>query len=77
MPYRQVWVPAPVDESIPVLETQPSQSPSYHCRYCNGWIMGKCNKYKEDSIGPLSGRKGTASHCIRCGTEIDFFGMYS
>jgi hypothetical protein len=79
MPFKLVWVPAPKDESLPVFEEEPSkeEGPSYHCRYCNGWIKGEPNRFKENTIGPLSGRKGTALHCIRCGNEIDFFGMHS
>lgn len=76
MPYVQTWVPAPRDESIKVYESDPGQ-PSYQCQYCKGWIKGEPNRFREDSLAPLAGRKGTVLHCIRCGEEINFFGMYS
>ena len=71
MPYVQTWVPAPKDESIVIHETDPGK-PSYHCPYCKGWIKGKANRFEEDSLAPLAGRKGTVLHCLRCGEEIDF-----
>jgi hypothetical protein len=49
----------------------------YQCRYCDGWIEGKAYEYFEDDIGPLCGRRGTVSACIRCGNEIGFSGMVS
>lgn len=49
----------------------------YHCHWCKGWIKGRPNEYREDTIGPLSGRRGTAFYCIRCGNEIGFSGMVS
>ncbi len=77
MPYQTVWVPAPKDESLVVHQTKLMNSPSYYCPFCNGWIDGEPNRFEEDTLAPLAGRKGTALHCIRCGEEIDFFGMYS
>lgn len=76
MPFIQVWVPAPINLFLPVHETDPGK-PSYHCPYCVGWIKGEPNRFEEDSLAPLAGRKGTVLHCIRCGVEIDFFGMQS
>jgi ribosomal protein L40E len=49
----------------------------YFCRKCEGWIEGRPNAYREDTMAPLSGRRGTAYHCRRCGTEIAFSGMVS
>lgn len=79
MPYRMMWVPAPQDTSIPVLKEKPdkSEGPSYHCPFCKGWIKGTCNSFQEDTLAPCAGRKGTVIHCIRCGVEVDFFGMCS
>jgi hypothetical protein len=76
MPYKKVWIPAPKDRSLPLFETK-LEDPSYYCRYCRGWIKGKPNRFEIDTIALLSGRKGTVLHCIRCGAEIDFFGIYS
>jgi len=49
----------------------------YYCRECKGWIEGKPTEYHEDNIGPLCGRRGTVTACIRCGDEIGFCGMVS
>ena len=76
MPYKTVWIPAPKDESLPVFEEE-LEEPSYHCHYCKGWIKGEPNRFEEDTLAPLAGRKGTVLHCIRCGAEIDFFGVRS
>jgi len=76
MPYRATWFPASVDKSL-IVHPERLAKPCYHCRYCGGWIEGHPNQYEENSLGPLSGRKGTASHCRRCGQEIAFFGMMS
>ena len=76
MPYQMTWVPAPKDENL-VVHKEKLKVPCYECRFCGGWIEGSPSEYREDSIGPLSGRRGTARHCCRCGSEISFFGMYS
>lgn len=49
----------------------------YNCRHCKGWIEGDPYQYKESSLGPLCGRRGTTSACIRCGKEIAFSGLVS
>jgi len=49
----------------------------YYCRYCEGWIEGQMSYSREDTIGPLCGRRGEARGCIRCQNELEFFGMYS
>jgi hypothetical protein len=49
----------------------------YHCNYCKGWIHGHPYEYHQDDIGPLCGRRGYVSSCIRCGNEIAFCGMVS
>lgn len=49
----------------------------YECRFCEGWIEGQPYEYHEDNLGPLCGRRGTTSSCIRCGHEIGFSGMVS
>lgn len=49
----------------------------YHCPYCKGWIDGRPYEYRVDNIGPLCGRRGITSSCIRCGREIGFSGMVS
>ena len=76
MPYIRQWIPAPVDESLVVYKEKP-ESQCYECRYCGGWIAGRPNRYHEDTIAPLAGRRGTVEHCQRCGAEIGFFGMMS
>lgn len=53
---------------------------AYFCNHkeCKGWILKLPNEYEENTIdGFLSGRKGTAFYCVRCGNEIGFEGMYS
>lgn len=109
MPWEQVWVTNPADETMPVLETYPEGFEEfggwgsfktarrsiqvlldaqkrgekldyrefYHCRYCKGWIEGKPYQYHESNLGPLCGRRGEVSSCIRCGHEIGFSGMVS
>jgi len=76
MPYTQIWIPAPTDKSLIVYKTDPGEL-SYYCKYCKGWIKGEPNRYQEDTLAPLAGRKGAVEHCIRCGNEINFFGMRS
>jgi len=49
----------------------------YTCQFCKGWIEGRPYEYQENTIGPLCGRKGYVSSCIRCGNEIGFSGMVS
>jgi hypothetical protein len=49
----------------------------YECKFCNGWILGHPYEQHEDDIGPLCGRRGYSSRCIRCGNEIAFCGMVS
>ena len=49
----------------------------YYCEWCEGWILGHPNRYKEDTLAPLAGRRGTVESCIKCGNEIDFFGVVS
>jgi hypothetical protein len=49
----------------------------YYCTHCEGWIEGHPYEYHENTIGPLSGRDGTVSSCIRCGNEIGFSGAVS
>jgi hypothetical protein len=50
----------------------------YECCFCKGWIEGSPNEYRQNTLsGRLSGRKGIAYHCIRCGNEIHFEGMLS
>ena len=77
MPYRAVWFPAPKDESLVVSKEKLPEKPCYKCHYCDGWIDGRPYRYKEDTLAPLAGRRGTASHCRRCGQEIGFSGAIS
>lgn len=48
----------------------------YHfCPTCNGWIAGLHNTVEHNSLSnQLSGRKGKAYHCCRCGRELWFDG---
>ena len=67
-----------LDSNGKVQYSRSGQPSRYHyCQYCKGWIMGEPNRYKENTLAPLAGRKGTVEHCIRCGGEINFFGMRS
>lgn len=76
MPYRMQWVPASKDESLIVHDKKPD-GPCYECHYCGGWIEGRENRYRVNTLAPLAGRRGTVMHCRRCGNEIDFFGVVS
>lgn len=49
----------------------------YNCRFCKGWIDGHPYEHYESDLGPLCGRRGYVSSCIRCGNEIAFCGMVS
>jgi hypothetical protein len=49
----------------------------HYCHHCKGWIEGSPSSFGEHTLGPLSGRSGTAYYCLRCGHEIGFMGMYS
>jgi hypothetical protein len=49
-----------------------------HWKECDGWISGDPAEQEENTMSyhhPLSGRKGTAFVCRRCGREIGFSGM--
>lgn len=81
MPYRMTWVPgcdaqAPTDESL-VMHKERPPGVFHYCAQCDGWIDGRANRFREDTLGPLSGRRGTAEHCLRCGHCIGFFGEVS
>lgn len=49
----------------------------YECRHCKGWIEGHPHESRVNNLGPLSGRRGTEFHCVRCGHEVGFTGMMS
>jgi hypothetical protein len=49
----------------------------YYCMFCEGWVEGEPYEYTENTIGPLCGRDGLVSACIRCGREIGFSGRVS
>jgi hypothetical protein len=49
----------------------------HFCKRCEGWIEGRAGTQSEDTIGPLCGRRGHSTYCLRCGHEISFFGMMS
>lgn len=49
----------------------------YRCRNCKGWIEGRAHESCVNALAPLSGRRGTEFHCIRCGHEVAFTGMMS
>jgi hypothetical protein len=55
----------------------PHYAPMHFCPRCGGWIDGHATDYREDTTGPLCGRRGTAYHCARCGWELAFVGMVS
>lgn len=74
MPFEQRWVPAPKDETLLVFKVKPVGI-YYECKYCGGWIEGSTNRYREDTLSILAGRRGTVEYCRRCGQEINFFGV--
>lgn len=79
MPYKLVWVPASGDKSLPVYPECP-EGEAHHCHYCRGWIPGVPETREINTMSiehPLSGRRGTAFYCLRCGEEIDFIGEIS
>jgi hypothetical protein len=49
----------------------------HRCHWCEGWIEGRANQSGVNTLGPLSGRRGTEYNCRRCGREIGFAGMMS
>ena len=49
----------------------------HECPFCKGWIPGEAFESEENTLGPLSGRSGTATYCRRCGREIGFSGVMS
>lgn len=49
----------------------------HFCPICKGWVEGEPDERREDTIGPLCGRRGIVASCRRCGWEIDFNGMVS
>lgn len=49
----------------------------HFCPSCMGWVEGKPDMLREDTSGPLCGRKGTSTSCRRCGRKIGFFGSVS
>ena len=78
----KVWKEDELPENISVIGkkraiTQDGTRWFYYCRFCEGWIEGEPNAYDEDTMGPLCGRRGVASHCKRCGEEINFCGVIS
>lgn len=101
MPFISTWIPAPSDESIPVVQGDEKTPPGgfcsddihvggvpevvshgpflrmYHCRFCEGWIDGEPTEFRINTLGVLSGRRGSEFYCRRCGQELAFFGMMS
>lgn len=51
--------------------------PYHRCPRCKGYIEGHPVERREDSLAPLSGRRGVSSHCRRCDRELHFSGMVS
>lgn len=49
----------------------------HYCEECGGWVEGYENHYNENSLGYLSGRRGHAYYCARCGECISFNGIVS
>jgi len=44
----------------------------HYCSQCGGWLEGEPIQFREDTSGPLCGRKGEVVQCIRLGHEIAF-----
>ena len=90
MPWRMEYESAPADESLAVSANLPTEfveddmgyrdargphaTHMHYCPKCGGWIEGHANQFREDTLGPLCGRRGTTYHCRRCGYEIGFTG---
>lgn len=47
----------------------------HYCDQCKGWIPGYYHAVAHNSLGRLSGRRGTSYHCCRCGAQISFIGL--
>lgn len=47
----------------------------HYCDQCKGWIPGYYHAVQHNSLGRLSGRRGTSYHCCRCGAQISFIGL--
>ena len=93
MPWQMTWEIAPQNLELEVIKKLSSNylplnsfisynkdnrlDCMFYCQYCEGWIKGQPTEYQEDTLGPLCGRRGIASYCIRCGNEIDFYGVMS
>lgn len=44
---------------------------------CGGWIEGRYETTKDDTIDILCGRKGRVHRCRKCGKEVGFDGSFS
>lgn len=65
-------------KSVIVMDGDNKGKHYYECAdYCKGWIEGEPSHFREDTMGPLCGRRGYSDHCIRCGHEIHFSGAVS
>jgi hypothetical protein len=42
-----------------------------------GWVEGRPNEYKINTLGPLSGRRGVEFYCAKCGAKMGFRGAIS
>jgi len=93
MPFETRWVPPdPLPEAHVELPDGWEEVASYtrarkavskehnreaHLCYICGWVIGEPLTKRVSDMGFLSGREGTAYHCLRCGREIAFTGRMS
>ena len=79
-------VPAPPDGYVEdglyhcwgmkVVRAPDLKGPRYHwCRSCDGWVEGRPREDRVDTLGVLSGRRGTEYYCLRCGGHLGFDGV--
>jgi len=47
----------------------------YFCTECNIWYEGEPRVTREDTTGPLCGRRGVSENC-ESGHELNFMGYY-
>lgn len=51
--------------------------PYVKCPKCKGFVEGFPVDRSEDTLAPLSGRRGISTCCRRCGHEFRFSGLVS
>jgi len=68
--YAQASIPiarAVIPSSEKSERSTPEETMAYHCHFCGLWVEGKPNESRYDSIGILTGSRGTSFYCSFCG----------